>query len=208
MLNNYKKLDNGVIQQIEIQKIKYDNDYIQTYNNFGEKGRNMAYFRLGLLLGSLKFIPNSILDIGYGNGDFLNACKNIISKCYGNDISNYKIPEGCEFVENIFNEEYDVITFFDSLEHFDDINFLDKLKCKYIYITLPWCHYFDDKWFENWKHRKPNEHLWHFNDKSLVNFFEEQGYENIVLGNFEDVIRKNNEEYPNILCGLFRKKQI
>ena len=208
MLDNYIQLPNGVIKQVEIQKIPYDSNYIQKYNVLGEKGRNMAFYRLGLILGNLGFIPNSILDVGYGNGDFLNACKTIIPNCYGSDISNYNVPDGCSFVNNIFDQEYDVITFFDSLEHFDDIYFLNKLKCKYIYITLPWCHYFDDEWFKNWYHRKPNEHLWHFNDKSLINFFKEQGYTNININNFEDAIRKNNLPYSNILGGLFKKNHI
>jgi hypothetical protein len=42
----------------------------------------------------------------------------------------------------------------------EDIEFVKDLKCHYVCISLPWCHYFSDEWFETWKHRKPNEHLW------------------------------------------------
>jgi hypothetical protein len=60
----------------------------------------------------------------------------------------------------------------------------------------------------NWYHRRPNEHLWHFNDKSLCNFFNELGYDNVYLGNFEDTIRKNNNIFPheNIISGIFKKR--
>ena len=82
---------------------------------------------------------------------------------------------------------------------------LNKLNCKYIFISLPWCHYFNDEWFNKWYHRRENEHLYHFNDKALINFFKENGYDNIYISNFEDNIRKNNENYPNILSGIFVK---
>ena len=148
------------------------------------------------------------MDIGYGNGSFLSACSDIIPSCSGSDIhNNYPLPDKCSFIDNIFEHEYDVITFFDSFEHFDDIFILDKLKCKYIMITLPWCHYFSNEWFENWVHRRPNEHLWHFNDKSLISLFESYNYKCIHTSNFDDTIRKrethNNSE--NILCCVFEK---
>ena len=167
-LSNYTKLDNGIIKQKIVNKIEYNYEYSNYYNKFGERGNYLSYLRLGLLLGNINKIPNSILDVGYGNGSFLNASKNIIKKCSGFDISGFPLSE-----------------------------------------DIPWCHYDSDEWFLNWYHRKPNEHLWHFNDKSLTRFFEENGYENIYLGNVEDTIRKNNNcsEKPNILSAIFKKNK-
>ena len=65
--------------------------------------------------------------------------------------------------------------------------------------------YFNDEWFKNWKHRKPNEHLFHFNKTSLVNFMSEVGYTLINMSNIEDTIRKNNLNYSNIITGVFKK---
>jgi len=75
MLSNYQKLENGVIRQIEKSDlINYNYDYVNnSYNTYGELGLRMAHLRTGYLIGSLGFIPNSILDIGYGNGDFLKT---------------------------------------------------------------------------------------------------------------------------------------
>ena len=98
-----------------------------------------------------------------------------------------------------------MITFFDSLEHFEDIEFVKDLKCSYICISVPECHYYDDEWFENWKHRRPNEHLWHFNHGSLVKFMYRMGYILISGSNIEDTIRKNNKEESNILTCIFAK---
>ena len=99
--------------------------------------------------------------------------------------------------------------FFDSLEHtVNPKSIIESLNTKYIFISLPWCHY-DSKgteWFMNWKHRKPNEHLHHYNDKSLSNFMNSCGYETISLDNIEDVVRiRYDEKMPNILSGAFKK---
>jgi hypothetical protein len=115
------------------------------------------------------------------------------------------VPEGCEFVENMFEDNYDVVTFFDSLEHQDDPYFLNRLKCKNIVVSLPWCHYFSDDWFAGWRHRKPDEHLWHFDATSLVKFMKDQGYQLVSITNIEDTIRQHKEEYANILTGVFTR---
>jgi hypothetical protein len=206
MLENYKKHENGVIEQIVKEPFDYNFDYSNNYNKLGEIGTRMAYLRLGHLIGTLGFVPESIMDIGYGNGDFLNACKNIIPKCYASDVSVYPAPEGCEFIKDPNSIKVDVATFYDVLEHYNNIYDIKDLQAKYVVVSLPHCHNFSDEWFENWKHRKPNEHLWHFNAPALINFMSEVGYEVINITNLEDTIRKNNEDYTNILTGVFRKK--
>lgn len=209
MLKNYERLPNGVVRQVLINKKKeYNVEYVNVrYNTYGDLGPKMAFLRLGFLLGALKgVIPNSVLDIGYGNGDFLKAAANIIPECYGSDISNYPVPEGCKFREDIYKDKYDVVCFFDVLEHFDDIYDIANLQTKYILISVPNCHYPSDEWFEQWKHRRPDEHLWHFNTEGLINFFDEVGYDFVAESNFEDTIRKPTTEFSNILTCLFKKR--
>jgi hypothetical protein len=202
MLDNYTAVSNGVIQQISRDTFKYDQSYVkQSYLH--SLVENMSYLRLGYILGNIPETPRSLLDVGYGSGSFLQISSQIIKDTYGHDINGYPIPATSKFVENIQENYYDIITFFDSLEHFPDIYFLDKLKCKYICISVPWCHYFSDEWFATWKHRKPNEHLWHFNSQSLRRFMDSQGYDVINIGNFEDTIRKIEQPYANILSGVF-----
>lgn len=206
MLENYKILDNGVIKQDKVNVIKYNQEYIiNSYNSYGELGLRMSNLRLGYLIGSIGKVPNSILDVGYGNGDFLKTSSSIIPNCFGNDISGYEIPEGVKFIDNITEDFYDVITFFDVLEHFEDLSFVKDLNCNYVLISVPWCHYFSDNWFESWKHRKPNEHIYHFNKNSLEEFMKENGYSMINYSNIEDSIRKSVDENPNILTAIFKK---
>lgn len=169
MLSNYTKLDNGVIKQININKITYDSSYNAKYNQYGEKGNYLSYLRLGVLIGCLGKSPNSITDVGYGNGDFMRACKKSIKNVYGCDISDYPVPEGTTKINLSDISNMDIVCFFDSLEHFEDISFIKSLDTKYIFISVPWCHYLSDEWFEKWYHRRENEHLYHFNDISLKN---------------------------------------
>jgi len=125
MIENYEILKNGVIKQKTIlKKIKsYNLNYVNnSYNQYGEKGPQISGIRLGYLIATLGYWPQSILDVGYGNGDFLKVCKGVIDS-YGNDVSGYPVPEGVTYTDNIFNKHYDVISFFDVLEHFNEMGY-------------------------------------------------------------------------------------
>jgi len=206
MLDNYDVNEDGVIFQLEKSPFNYDEVYAGNYNSYGEIGTRMSYLRLGYLIGGIGKIPESILDIGYGNGSFLETCTKIIPDCNGHDISNYPLPEGCNFITDIFSRFFEVVTFFDSLEHFSDIDWIKNLDCEHIVISLPHCHYFNDQWFQDWKHRKPNEHLWHFNTTSLKKHMNRMGYDCISISNIEDIIRNNNLDEENIISGVFKKR--
>jgi hypothetical protein len=206
-MEGYTILPNGLIKQNKIfSNIQsYDKEYIETrYNSYGEKGLQMAYLRLGFILGVLKTTPNSILDVGYGNGDFLKVCSQTIPLCYGNDISGYPLPPKVNFIENIFENHYNVITFFDCLEHFENIDFVSNLKCDYIVVSVPCCHFFSEEWFINWKHRRPDEHFYHFGKESIVRYFNEMGFKQILQTNIEDIIRTPIDSYQNILTCVFK----
>ena len=206
MLKNYIETPNGVIKQIDRVPFVYGADYTKGYDKYGIEKTNMSYLRLGYIIGAIGGVPNKLLDVGYGQGHFLNIAKDIIFNCFGNDITNEcPLPEKCVFVDDIYNDTYDIVTFFDTLEHFNDIYEIKNLKTKYIAISMPWCNYKGDEWFESWKHRRPDEHLWFFNDHSLTNFMTEVGYERINTCNIEDTIRKDNNNNPNILAGIFKK---
>ena len=207
MLENYRKLENGVIEQIKKEEFLYDEEYIKKCILTTE---DMHYLRYGYMCGVIGHKPNSILDMGYGDAGFLKVCNKNIKECYGNDINGHLLPEDIKFLtfEQSIDIEVEVITFFDCLEHFHGISFVKNLKATYIVVSLPNCHYFSDEWFENWKHRKPNEHLWHFNEKSLQNFMGEMGYSTLDISNIEDILRVSTLPYSNILTGVFIKNKL
>ena len=206
MFENYSQNEDGIIYQVDKNPIDYDKEYVKTrYVKYGELPTYMAHLRLGNIIGSLSRVPKSILDVGYGDGSFLKVCSNIIPKCYGYDVSSYPAPDRCEIVSSMTDQPYDVITFFDSLEHFEDIEFVKDLKCTAVCISVPHCHNKSDEWFENWKHRRPDEHLWHFDRDSLEKFMDRMGFVLCSYSNLEDTIRKNpDQEEPNILTCIFR----
>lgn len=209
-MKNYKIHSNGVIQQKEIvNKLQdYNIDYVaDRYDSYGELSKRMAYLRYGFLKSICKDV-RSILDVGYGNGDFLEVCKKTIQRVGGNDITHYPLTKGVNFEYKPTDNYYDVICFFDSLEHFEDITFVKDLKCEYIYISVPLCHYdkLGPEWFMNWKHRREDEHLWHFDKNSLKHFMEDMGFEIIVYSDVEDVIRTPIDDNQNILTAIFKRK--
>jgi hypothetical protein len=205
MLENYKINKYGVIEQIVKNQFNYDKAYGDRYAMFSTK--NIENLRLGYIIGSLGRVPTSLMDVGYGNGDFLINSSGLIKELYGNDVEPaYALPDNIKFISNITEQEVEVITFFDSLEHFHDIEFVKDLKAKYVVISLPWCtNGLDDTWFENWKHRKPNEHLFHFNEITLETFMNSQGFKMINFCNLEDNIRVDKNLNPNILTACFKK---
>ena len=74
MLDNYEKDSNGVIKQINCTPFSYDYSYADNYNTLPTNDI-MSHLRLGYIVGSLGKMPESILDVGYGNGAFLNLAK-------------------------------------------------------------------------------------------------------------------------------------
>ena len=205
MIDNYKLTQDGAIEQIDKHPFNYDKSYGDRYTTF--RSGAIENLRLGYIIGSIGKVPDSLMDVGYGDGDFLSSCKGFIKELYGNDIEPaYPLPDGINFVPNILDQEVEVITFFDSLEHFHDIEFVKNLKAKYVIISLPWCSKGrDDEWFTNWKHRKPNEHIFHFNAYSLETFMSRQGFKIINHCNLEDKIRVDKSLSPNILTACFIK---
>lgn len=209
MLKNYECDHNGVIRQIDRKPFSYGFDYSNAYNRLGELGVRMAHLRLGLVAGALGATGKHIrlLDVGYGNGDFLKVASKAYT-CFGSDVSKaYPVPDGVGFVEDIFADQYDIVCFWDVLEHFEDVySAIDRLKTKYVCVSLPNCDYKSDEWFESWKHRKPDEHLWHFNKDSLVKFFDSLGYSLFSGSYVEDVIRYDPNAEHNILTAVFGKR--
>jgi len=217
MLDNYEFTERGAIKQSTYQPYQYNADYLSTiYPGGAHKFRYTNFLRLGYVIGSYGSIPDSILEVGYGKGYFLEAAAEIIPDVFGYDINNSPLPEKAQRAVIMDGKHFDVICFWDALEHFDNLDFLSDLDCNMVVVSLPWCHYdwleaMDgeqkaDDWFTTWKHRKPDEHLYHFSANALVETLENYGYELVGLPtNIEDATRKGDGVFENILTAAFRK---
>lgn len=215
MLEMYNIDSNGVIYQKNPTPFEYNQDYIEHYrvldykytkDSFELNQKRFKFIEGNISLNILK--PLKILDYGFGSGTFItaNSHKNIDWYCF-DVVENPVVPKEAEFISNPFKDSYDVVCFHDSLEHLKDpYDVVERLKTKYISVSLPWCpSEYPNETFMNWKHRKPNEHLFHFNHKSLIKFFENLGYECLGISNYEDAIRQSEINKPNILSGFFQK---
>ena len=179
----------------------------QRYDTYTTNDK-MSELRFNLLTKVIKSF-DTVTDFGYGNGAFLNHCDKNSKVTYGYDISDYPTPPGSLKIENVNDYEVDVVTFYDSLEHLTEMDlmpFLRELRTKYVCISVPWYHEEQGKeWFMNWKHRRENEHLHHFDSHGLVNLLNFSGYKVLYLGNDEDDVRTPVNNLPNILTVIAKK---
>lgn len=202
----------GVINQIDVKPFTYDKDYVATYDTpeYKRQSEILQALRLGFVIAAHGQNPTSILDWGYGNGAFMKFAKQHVEKIFGNDVTGILV-EGCDIINSpgvISPGCFDVVTFWDVFEHIPDLSFIEHLLCDTVVMSLPNCHYFTKgkQWFdEKYKHRKPDEHLHHFNAMSLENTMRHYGWKVIAIATFEDIIRKSTHGSSNILSMAFKR---
>ena len=123
----------------------------------------------------IEYGPKVVLDYGSGVGWFkAYAPSHVIVDTF--DIAPY-VQTG------IRHHFYDVICFWDVLEHlpnFRPIENLIKEKCNYVALTIPMLP--KGKELTKWKHFKPGEHLHYFTDESLDALFKNYGFKRIKAG--------------------------
>lgn len=203
----YAELPSGAIKHLNPHPFTYDAAYSAVYDS-------PERVRLSDQLQALRYVfattahgkkIQSITDVGFGNGAFMKYVRRFIPNVMGLDITDVPVPEGCTRIEQY--QECDVISFHDCLEHFPDLDFVGDLPCKTLIVSLPFCHihtrgreWFDKQYF----HRKPSEHIWHFNDGSLRAELYQYGWYHVATSNHEDIVRKRDEEW-NILSMAFKR---
>lgn len=211
MIENYIKISPGHWYQETLTGplMDYSASYSETRYDTYKTNEPMSNLRYDLLVDTIGEF-NSICDFGYGNGSFMRRCLQGGHVVYGYDISDYPVPDGTHKLDSIDEQKLDVITFFDSLEHISSKNlsiFLKKIDTKHICVSVPWFHESQgSNWFVNWKHRRENEHLHHFDVHGLINLLLQSGYYIRHVGNNEDKIRTPATDLPNILTVIATKK--
>lgn len=198
--------DFGIIHQVNPEPFVYDTNYTSVYDT-------EAYQKRSDMIQALRvaFIQNNthaerILDFGAGNGAFCRFAKDHFEEVIAYDVASHNIPG----VNNspIPFVPVDCYTFHDSLEHLPHLDIVRELPCRYVSISLPYCHYHycGKEWFDKlYKHRKPNEHLHHFDESALRRFMEFHGWKAIQVGKHEDIVRKSPGYWQNILSIIFER---
>tara|TARA_R110000824_G_scaffold12226_7_gene53565 strand:- start:3047 stop:3736 length:690 start_codon:yes stop_codon:yes gene_type:complete len=214
--------ESGVITQVDPKPYVYDQQYLDYYEGLKERTIRLGFMRAGYINGylqsHLKRPVKSILEFGYGSGSFLDAAKKSgIESCNGTDIQHFPLPDGCSFLnrKEVFDGTFDVVAMFDVLEHIETLQFLELLKTKYLFLTVPLCKYNSilgsekaNEWFEYWRMRRPNEHIHHFDEESLVFKMAEYGYRVAPdsLTYMENPIRlREGESGHNVFTMIFER---
>lgn len=200
-MQSYTKEKYGFWKQQNPVPFDYDESYVKKQSTNIE----MVYLRLGWLSAHLNFEQMkemTVVDVGAGNGSFVNHARGKFKNVYPYDI----VGENTISEDTLKTTEWDLMVFSDVLEHYENIEELFDYKWKYVMISFPetpkitvW------QELEIWKHFKPNEHLWHLNLKGMIHWFTDNDCEVVASGCPEDMLRKRWGNCPNVSTILARR---
>ena len=185
-----------VFQHPPIVTARYDAKYVGRYDSYPTEG--ISLLRLGLLEGYVR--GGRLLDVGYGNGAFVRVGEAAGFDAFGYDVHGHDFGVA-EVDIHTDSSQWDVVTFFDSLEHFSDLDEVRGLlsRTRFVMISVPQ-RPVDFPANRAWRHYRPGEHLHYFSQASLQRFFRRPL---LAASNLEDVIRRPELGRPNILTCLF-----
>jgi len=210
---NKNEIDKPIYIQDNIYKFwKQQNpklfDYNMEYKNKQSTNENMCWLRLGFLascLPPLIFKQLNVCDVGSGNGVFVHKFKHLFNYLCGYDLSGESISK-----EFLYGNLWDVIFLTDVLEHFNDIEDLFNIHWKYLFLSFPETpiEYETQQQLEQWKHYKPNEHIWCLNTPGLMKWFDVHDCEILTVSNLEDLIRvPQNNSLVNITTMIIKNNK-
>ena len=194
--------------------IDYNKPYIEHYDAL-ESREAMSFLRAGFVrclrmrAGKRRNIGTRLLDVGYGNGDFLKAAQKCGFEIYGSDVHGLGEKYGIRDIPLDTPGSWEIVTFFDSLEHFASLDIIRGLLCrtKMAVVSLP-C--LSDALLVagEWKHHKPGEHIHLFTLQSLKILMNQAGLQLIDACDIEDAVRGKlggKTQQQNILTDAFSR---
>jgi hypothetical protein len=184
--------------------VVYDAAYAHQYDHRPHQAMSALRWRfiqqwLMLPLGS------RILDIGYGNGAFLKFALRCGMDVVGFDVHGEDF--GVPTLEHGDPGDFDLICFFDSLEHLPGFDFLFTLRPAAVVVSIPNTPDFLLETPRLWRHFKPGEHLHYFSRRSLDVLMRQWGLTKLAEGCPEDVLRGKSRAgrrtYDNIYSAIY-----
>lgn len=181
--------------------VSYDAKYAHQYDH--RPGEEMSRLRWDFIQAHLNLpVGCRILDVGYGNGAFLKYVRAAGMQIYGIDVHNENF--GVPVVGLDTKLHFDLICFFDSLEHFPNVNVLHKLRSENTIVSIP----NTPDWLlaapRAWRHYKPGEHLHYFSERSLDIFMRNWGFaRRLAQGYPEDSLRGKLIQGPKMISNIY-----
>jgi hypothetical protein len=165
----------------DIYKV-YDQEYLDKYKELAktELGQKIYKTRWDLIKKYIK--QGTLVDYGCGPNAFNNAGPKEFEK-YGYDVNpNVKFPD-------LPYQPWDIVTFWDSLEHIPDFYDVIRLfKAKWLFISTPNLESVITPVTE-WKHYRPEQHIFYFDKYSLRIILKALDYEIIEINHEEGALR-------------------
>lgn len=164
--------------------------YTESYKSVQGTTPEMSWCRLGFLLSAVDPVEArgwSVCDVGSGNGCFAREA----SKFFHKGVKEYDLSGKSISREELEGTDWDLVFLTDVLEHFHDIQDLFSIKFKLGFFSFPETPLVED-WRElkDWRHFKPDEHVWCLNMAGAAKWFKEHGYSVVASGHPEDSIRR------------------
>lgn len=168
-------------------RIKYDERYLDTFRRYAGSPTERALNAGRVALLERHAAPGAkVLDIGVGSGAFLDAAAAAGFNAHGFDINPHAVAmlRGQDrYAESA--EGFDVVTFWDSLEHIEDPAAVFK-RIRRDAVVLVAAPIFDDLHrIRESKHYKPGEHLYYFSPSGLIDFMALHGFRALEISAHE-----------------------
>jgi hypothetical protein len=168
--------------------IVYDADYAHKYDKY--EHQKMSDLRLALFQKTGLTLGSKVLDIGYGNASFVKTLTTHGYDSFGSDVHGEDFGIQEVVVKDVESNQFNCVTFFDSLEHFDDLSLVTHMRPEFVILSVPNRHDHLMVQPDSWRHYRPGEHLHYFSPHSLSVFMNRwAGYELVYAGYDEDVLR-------------------
>jgi SAM-dependent methyltransferase len=198
---------NHVFQTDLAITVAYDANYAHQYDSLPV--REMSKIRWDFIRSYLHLPDGSrILDVGYGNGAFLRYARGAGMKIYGIDVHSEDF--GIPVVDFNTPLVYDLVCFFDSLEHFPSFAPIFQLSARNVVISIPNTPDCLLTTPTDWRHFKPGEHLHYFSRQSLTKLMASWGFARKIVDAFpEDILRGkldlNGQMTNNIYTAIYTR---
>lgn len=179
----------GFIKPQSNTELIYDKSYWDNYRKLidTEIGKALTKARIDICK-LFKIKPMSLIDIGIGNGQFVDSYK-----CYGTDINPVAVEylkETKRYIDlDTDNCRWQWLSMWDTIEHIENPkSILDKADG----IVLSTPIYKDMMDCVQSKHLKPEEHLWYFTVSGMIYFMNLFGFDCVYYSTVETKIGRES----------------
>lgn len=176
----------------------YDDQYCEKYIKYSQTEANeiLQGHRWDSVLRHVR--SGKILDIGCGVGAFLQAAPEGF-ETFGQDVNRFCVDYcnsiGLRATYDLPEEKFDVITMFDSLEHFSSFDVITYVcRCLsangYLVLGVP---NFRRNLLENvkeWRHYRPDEHVFGISEEAVRRLCDKFGFEFLEVNDNESKVRQ------------------